>query len=250
MTSQVEASSGPTSVTFDLYRTGPDTAPVVLTYTVVAPDSSYVEYGETLTTGTVTIGASQNSGTLTIEIPGSIGAAVEQTLEVAVSVAAPAVVIGHTAQETIINDNPVAGPAPGFGLEVSNDQALLPVQNGNDWNINLGALKEGVGFGTSTLALAVINTGGSTADTLAGVVAAHGNGCRRAGYDARRAYRNADGHAVRYKHQRLCGDPAGADDYCDRDDLSDRRRRPVRPDDQFRHRARRVGATAFADDQQ
>ena len=171
-TSQVEAASGPTTVTFDVYMTGDTSQPVTVGYTVVAPDATYLgasDFGGTLPAGTITLAAGQTSSNLSISLPGSIGAAVSKTLEVQISAATPATVIGPTARETIFNSAPVAGVAPLFGVEFVNDPTLLPTQNGTSWTFDLGALSQGGVFNPG-MSLAVLNLAGIGADDLAAAI--------------------------------------------------------------------------------
>ena len=178
-TSEVEASPGPTTVPFEVYFTGDTSQPVTVDYTVVAPDGTYLgasDFGGALPSGTITLAAGQTSSALSISLPGGIGTAVSKTLEVEVSAAAPAVVIGATAQETIINGAPVAGVAPFFGVEFANDPGVLPTQSGTSWTFDLGALNQGEAFNPGTLSLAVLNLAGTGADDLAATVAASGDG--------------------------------------------------------------------------
>jgi hypothetical protein len=178
-TSQVEANSGTTTATFQIYSTGSVTGPVTVDYTVVAPDDTYIgagEFGGALPSGSVTLAAGQDSTSLAISILGNIGTAVSQTLELQVSAASPVVVIGSTAEETIINDAPVPGTASVFGLEVSNYQALLPGHSGTSWTFDLGNLKQGEVFSPGTLSLAAVNLAAAGSDDLGGTVVASGNG--------------------------------------------------------------------------
>ena len=178
-TSVVENIPGPTTATFQVYLTGDTSQTVTVDWTVVASDATFLgpsDFGGTLPSGTVTLGPSQTSADLSISLPGTIGTAVSKTLEVQVSAASPAFVIGAAAQEAIVNAAPVAGAAPDFGVEFANDPGLLPTQSGTSSTFDLGAVEEGAVFYPGTLSLAVLNLAGAGADDLAATVVASGDG--------------------------------------------------------------------------
>ena len=177
--SDVESASGSTTATFEIYATGNSSQAATVDYTVVAPDDTFVgsdDFGGALPSGTLTIAAGQASADFSITLPNGIGEAVSKTLEVQISAAAPATVIGPSAQETIFNDAPVAGVAPVFGVQLVNLPNLLPTQNGTNWTFNLGALKQGEIFSPGDLTVAVLNMANNGGDNLAGIIAASGDG--------------------------------------------------------------------------
>ena len=111
-----------------------------------------------------------------ITIPaGALGTAVTGNLELQVSANAPAVVIGATATETVINSGTVAGAPPAFGVELANDPGLLPTHTGSVWTFDLGSLKQGELFSPGTLSLAILNQATSGADDLAGSIVSAGS---------------------------------------------------------------------------
>jgi hypothetical protein len=108
-TSEAEAASGATTAGFQVYLSGDTSQTVTVDYAVVAPDTTYLgasDFSGTLPTGSVTLGPGQTSADVAITLPNGIGAAASKTLEVQLSAAAPAVVIGASSQESIVNSTP------------------------------------------------------------------------------------------------------------------------------------------------
>ena len=176
---QVESTSGPTAANFELYRSGDTSAALTVTYSVVAPDTTFVGtsvFGGTLPTGTVLFAAGQAGANLQISLPTGIGALASQTLEVQIAAADSTQVIGTTAQVQILNNAPVAGPAPTFAVELVNDQAVMPTVSDTTWTFDLGSASQGAASGTGTLVLAVLNTATDGADSLSGTVTATSDG--------------------------------------------------------------------------
>ena len=171
-----EASAGSTTVDFQVYRSGDVSAAASVGYQVVAPDGSYVgadAFGGTLPSGSVSFAAGQTTAVLPIVLAQGIGDVASKVLAVQVTAPSPAVVIGTTAETTILNAAPTAGPAPGFAVELIGGGLATVVRSGDVWTIDLAPLGAGASAAGS-VALAVVNTGPAGADVLGGTVVASG----------------------------------------------------------------------------
>jgi len=178
-TSQVEASSGPTTVLFEVYREGDSSQALTVGYTIVTPDSTYLgagDFGGELPLVQVTIAAGQTVADVAIVVPNGIGTVVSKNLEVAIAAGTSVAVIAPYAQETIVNSAPLAGPQPVLGVALANEPDVLPTQNGGSWNFDLGAFKQGIALNPGTVTLAVLNLAVTGSDSLAGALVASGNG--------------------------------------------------------------------------
>jgi RHS repeat-associated protein len=172
-TSAIESSTGPTVVTFQVSRTGDTTNAVDLGYAVSPQASGYVgpsDFGGVLPSGIVTIPAGQSSAQFSIAVP-TIGTHAEEMLQVAISGPSTVAVFGKTAQTSIVNYAPVAGPpaVPLFESGVGTVQ-----QNGASWTLDLGNITQGSAF--PSFGLVVQNAATEPADNLSGLLAAAGDG--------------------------------------------------------------------------
>ena len=176
---EAETSSGPTTADFQVYRSGDTSAALTVTYSVVAPDASFVgasALGGSLPSGTISFAAGQATADLPITLAQGIGAVASQMLEVQITAPSSTQVIGPTAQLQILNAAPVAGPTPSFAVELVDDQTAAPVVSGNTWTFNLAAATQGTASSTGTLELAVLNAASLGADSLSGTITATGDG--------------------------------------------------------------------------
>ena len=177
--SLVESGAGSTTVLFNVYREGDSSQALMVDYSVVSPDSTYLgasDFGGVLPAGLVTLAAGQTLAELAVVIPAGIGTVVSKNLEVVISAGTSVAVIAPYAQETIVNSAPLAGPQPVLGVALANAPAVLPHQNGNSWSFDLGAVKQGSVPSPGTLTLAVLNLAASGSDGLAGALTVSGNG--------------------------------------------------------------------------
>ncbi len=176
---EIEAASGPTTTTFQIYRSGDTSGPVTVGYSVVTPDGTFLgasDFGGTLPSGTITLAAGQDEADLSIVLPGNIGAVASKTLEVQVTAPSPAEVIGQYAQTTIENNAPTAGAPPVFAAELVNDPGVLPTVTGNTYTFDLGAFRAGMADLSAPIELAVLNDAPPGADDLGATVTGSGNG--------------------------------------------------------------------------
>ncbi len=166
----VQAASGPTSVQFDIYRTGSLLADQVVHYAVLSPDGTYIPAadfaGGVLPSGQATIAAGNSLTTLTIDITGDIGTNPTQLLLVQIdSPSGGSVVLAPTATTVIANDAAVEGtPADPAFVKVTTVGSLVETVP-NSYTLDLGQIAVGA---DGLFVLAVGNLGAGTADILSG----------------------------------------------------------------------------------
>ena len=164
----VEAASGPTPVTFDLYLTAPETSDTPVSYTVVAPGAGFLgasAFGGALPSGTVTIPAGSTSVQFTVNLPqGALGAVPNENLEVQISTPNGQPIFAPTAQTRVVNNQPEAG-APALPQLAYLGNVGAFTQNGNSYTLDLSAVKDQY---VPPLQFAVLNAATAPADDLGG----------------------------------------------------------------------------------
>jgi hypothetical protein len=165
-----EAASGPTRVSFDIYRTGPDDVAQTVNYAVLSPGAGYLGTGNfagsVLPAGQVTIAAGQTSTTLTLNVINGIGSVPSVTLEVQVDTGETGLpVLVPTASVTIGNAQPTEG-SPAVPVFLDPSGAGTFTQSGTTATLDLGNLTQGTGLTEIDVALA--NNGQSSGDPLSG----------------------------------------------------------------------------------
>jgi hypothetical protein len=170
---ETAATSGTTAVDFMVTLTGATTADTAVGYAVTTPSGNYLTaaaFGGVLPSGTITIAAGQTTGTIEIDVPQTaLGSLPTAALQVAITAPADDAVFAATAQTTLVNAAPIAGPpaVPQFGL-LSGPGVLTT--NGTASTIDIGTLLQGQMV--PQIRLAVANAGTTGADSLGGMIAA------------------------------------------------------------------------------
>ena len=173
----VEASTGnPTSVTFEVFRTGPPLGNLIIDFAVVAPDANHFDaasFGGVLPSGQVTILDGQSTASFTIDIPDGSVTLASEFLRVQISNASNLPVLAPTAETEVINNGPASGAAalPEF-VRLSGGGTLTHV--GNTWTLDLGTFSQDQVV--APLALAIANQADSSANALSGMFDMTGSG--------------------------------------------------------------------------
>ena len=175
----VEASSGPTHVTFEVFLTQTAAANTLVNYTVVVPDATFLNaaaFGGNFPSGQVTVLAGQKTAQLTIDVPqDALGALASENLEVQVSSPNNAnPVVAPIAITELVNDLPAQGaPAVPVIVELSGQGTLTHV--GKTYTLDLSTIPQGKLL--QPLQFAIVNAAAAPADDLGGTFgAAIGNG--------------------------------------------------------------------------
>jgi hypothetical protein len=175
VTSETAAATGPTFVTFTAYLTQAAAVATTVNWAVTAPDGTYLgasAFGGTLPTGSVVIAKGATSALFVVNVlNGALGANGVENLQVTVTGDSQSdMIFAPTAQTSIVNGAPVAGPAalPELG-ELSGGGVLT--QAGNAYTLNLGTVDTGV---VAAIQLAVLNAAAAGADNLTGTIADSG----------------------------------------------------------------------------
>ena len=170
-TKVVEASTGETDITFDVYRTGSASATAIIDYAVVDPNDEYLGawfFGATLPSGQVTLATGVTSQAFVVKLPGGIGVRPDGEVEVAISSADDDLISASLASTTVINSQPIAGPpAVAEVSEISGGGKLI--QNASGWTLQLNLAQAST---SSPIELAVENAATAPADLLSGTITA------------------------------------------------------------------------------
>ena len=168
---ETSASGGATAVDFTVTLTGTVDTDTAVGYTVTAPGGGYLDaasFGGVLPSGTVTIAAGQTTATIEIDVPQTALATLPTAaLQVAITAASGDAVYAPTAQTTLVNSAPTAGPSalPEYGL--LSGPGVLTGAGGAD-TIELGTFVQGEVV--PQLRLGVANAGSAGSDSLGGII--------------------------------------------------------------------------------
>ena len=187
-TAVVEATSGTTSVTFDVQLTSAASTDTVVNYTVTA-GVDYVsadnggktffdaaDFGGTLPTGSVTVAAGLTQATFTVNLPASaLASAPDKWLGVTITSPAGNQVYGPTAQTEVVSSTPVAGSTALPVIEllttpgsITSENSVTLSHSGSAYTLNLGEVLSNEAM--PKLQFAIANTAVLGADSLQSVV--------------------------------------------------------------------------------
>ncbi len=170
-TKVVEATTGATAVTFEVFRTGDLSASETIDYAVTSPEAGYLDasaFAGTLPTGRVTLAAGAASQTFAVDLPAGIGSSPDAILQVQISSPDSIAIGASMASTTVVNNQPTAGPPPVLSLEEISGGGTL-TQTGNTWAL---ALNIAQGSDPAPVEFAIWNAAASPADNLSGTISA------------------------------------------------------------------------------
>jgi|GEM_PF-2931363 len=174
----VDVASSAVTVTFQVYRTGPTTDPVVVNYSVVPSGLvghvTAAEYGGALQSGNVTIPAGQSTANISILTPAGL-ALPNELLDVQVNTTTPNVYVSSgTASASLHSTVPVEGidAVPYFNPGYQNS-GLVTQPAPHLTVLSLGTIGAD---GIAQLQMSLLNATQFSGDTLGGTFSASGDG--------------------------------------------------------------------------
>ncbi|MBV8778350.1 MAG: choice-of-anchor D domain-containing protein, partial [Alphaproteobacteria bacterium] len=170
--SLVEAKTGTTAVTFNVYLTSAVGSDTTVAYSVVDPGAGFLgapQLGGSLPTGSVTIKAGQTTAPVTINVPqGALGTDPNDNLELQITGpnGGPGV-FAPTAQTKIVNNTAMHGAPPVVQLtDFNHTGALTYDSTTHTYTLDFGMLPQGAQPPVAVLSL--VNGAAAPADDLSG----------------------------------------------------------------------------------
>ena len=170
----IEATSGPTTTTFNAYLTRSSANDIVVNYTVIAAGAGFADaatFGGTLPSGSVTIAAGATLVPFTIDLPANaLGTSPEEKLEVQVTAPGGSPVFAPQAIASINNNTAEPGVAPIPHLLKLTNVGTLTEVSPTAYTLNLGTLTQGQTV--AQVQLGIANQASAPADSLSGTFGA------------------------------------------------------------------------------